>query len=85
MDEIGLLKVGPRSAGSHAGPAAYGLGGTEATVTDADLLLGYLDPRLLRGRAMPLDGRRRRGPRWSGWPRGWTCAHRRWPGASTTW
>ena len=38
VDEIGLLKVGPRSVGSHPGPASYGLGGTEATVTDADFL-----------------------------------------------
>jgi len=44
LDEIGLLKVGPRSAGSLPGPACYGLGGTEPTVTDADLLLGYLNP-----------------------------------------
>jgi N-methylhydantoinase A/oxoprolinase/acetone carboxylase beta subunit len=36
VDEIGLLKVGPRSAGSHPGPSSYGLGGTEPTVTDAD-------------------------------------------------
>jgi N-methylhydantoinase A len=43
-DEIGLLKVGPRSAGSQPGPASYGLGGAEATVTDADFLLGYLNP-----------------------------------------
>ena len=55
VDEIGLLKVGPRSAGSLPGPAAYGLGGTEPTVTDADLLLGYLDPRYFAGGAMPLD------------------------------
>ena len=55
VDEIGLLKVGPRSAGSLPGPAAYGLGGTEPTVTDADLLLGYLDPGYFAGGAMPLD------------------------------
>ena len=55
VDEIGLLKVGPRSAGSLPGPAAYGLGGVEPTVTDADLLLGYLDPRYFAGGAMPLD------------------------------
>jgi len=55
VDEIGLLKVGPRSAGSQPGPAAYGLGGTEPTVTDADLLLGYLDPAYFAGGAMPLD------------------------------
>ena len=44
IDQTGLLKVGPRSAGSNPGPACYGLGGTEPTVTDAALLLGYLDP-----------------------------------------
>src|SRR5262249_10698001 len=49
VDEIGLLKVGPRSAGSHPGPASYGLGGTEPTVTDADFLLGYLNPAYLAG------------------------------------
>lgn len=44
VDSSGLLKVGPRSAGSEPGPACYGLGGIEPTVTDAALLLGYLDP-----------------------------------------
>lgn len=44
VDQTGLLKVGPRSAGSSPGPACYGLGGTEPTVTDAALVLGYLDP-----------------------------------------
>jgi N-methylhydantoinase A len=42
-DAGGALRVGPRSAGSEPGPACYGRGGSEATVTDADLLLGYLD------------------------------------------
>jgi N-methylhydantoinase A len=45
VDRLGLLKVGPESAGADPGPACYGLGGTEPTVTDADLVLGYLDPR----------------------------------------
>lgn len=44
VDQSGLLKVGPRSAGSSPGPACYGLGGKEPTVTDAALVLGYLDP-----------------------------------------
>ncbi|AJE47556.1 hydantoinase/oxoprolinase family protein [Celeribacter indicus] len=44
VDGVGLLKVGPRSAGSTPGPACYGRGGTDPTVTDATLLLGYLDP-----------------------------------------
>ena len=44
MDAGGALRVGPRSAGAEPGPACYGRGGTEPTVTDANLLLGYLDP-----------------------------------------
>jgi N-methylhydantoinase A len=55
VDEIGLLKVGPRSAGSQPGPASYGLGGTEPTVTDADFLLGYLDPERFAGGAVTVD------------------------------
>jgi N-methylhydantoinase A len=55
VDEIGLLRVGPRSAGSQPGPAAYGLGGTEATVTDADLLLGYLNPHYFAGGEVAVD------------------------------
>ena len=55
VDEVGLLKVGPRSAGSHPGPAAYGLGGTDPTVTDADFLLGYLDPADFAGGEVTVD------------------------------
>jgi N-methylhydantoinase A len=55
VDEIGLLKVGPRSAGSHPGPAAYGLGGKEPTVTDADFLLGYLNPDYFAGGEVAVD------------------------------
>ncbi len=45
VDEVnGTLQVGPRSAGADPGPACYGFGGTEPTVTDADLLVGYIDP-----------------------------------------
>ena len=43
IDALGLLKVGPESAGAEPGPVCYGLGGSEPTVTDADLVLGYLD------------------------------------------
>jgi len=50
----GGLRVGPRSAGAVPGPACYGRGGTEATVTDANVVLGHLPPRLLGG-AMELD------------------------------
>jgi N-methylhydantoinase A len=55
VDNLGLLKVGPRSAGSAPGPACYGRGGTEPTVTDADLALGLLDGDNFLGGAMPLD------------------------------
>jgi N-methylhydantoinase A len=55
VDEIGLLKVGPLSAGSHPGPAAYGLGGAEPTVTDADFLLGYLNPEYFAGGEVTVD------------------------------
>ncbi len=47
--DAGILRVGPRSAGADPGPACYGRGGTEPTVTDADLVLGYLDPAKLAG------------------------------------
>jgi N-methylhydantoinase A len=52
---LGLPKVGPRSAGSEPGPACYGRGGSEPTVTDADLILGYLDPDFFLGGKMRLD------------------------------
>ena len=55
VDSLGLLKVGPHSAGADPGPVCYGRGGTEPTVTDADLVLGYLDPRYFLGGRMHLD------------------------------
>ncbi len=55
IDELGLLKVGPESAGADPGPACYGNGGTRPTVTDAALVLGYLDPGNFLGGAMELD------------------------------
>jgi N-methylhydantoinase A len=55
IDALGLLTVGPDSAGSEPGPAGYGRGGTEPTVTDADLVLGYLDPDYFLGGGMTLD------------------------------
>lgn len=55
VDSLGLLKVGPDSAGAEPGPACYGRGGTLPTVTDADLLLGYLDPGFFLGGRMSLD------------------------------
>jgi N-methylhydantoinase A len=55
VDRFGLLKVGPDSAGAEPGPACYGRGGQEPTVTDADLVLGYLDPAYFLGGRMQLD------------------------------
>ena len=55
VDNLGLLKVGPQSAGAKPGPACYGLGGTEPTVTDANLVLGYLNPDYFLGGKMTLD------------------------------
>jgi N-methylhydantoinase A len=55
VDRLGLLTVGPDSAGADPGPACYGLGGAEPTVTDADLMLGYLDPDFFLGGRMRLD------------------------------
>ncbi len=56
IDEVGLLRVGPHSAGAAPGPACYGRGGTQPTVTDANLVLGYYDPAFFLGGAMALDG-----------------------------
>lgn len=55
VNELGLLKVGPQSAGAAPGPVCYGQGGARPTVTDADLVLGYLDPDHFLGGAMTLD------------------------------
>jgi N-methylhydantoinase A/oxoprolinase/acetone carboxylase beta subunit len=60
LSEAGDLRVGPRSAGSMPGPACYQQGGTEPTVTDADLVLGYIDPGYFLGGAMPLSERQAR-------------------------
>ena len=55
IDPMGLLKVGPDSAGAEPGPVCYGLGGIEPTVTDADLVLGYLDPDYFLGGKLRID------------------------------
>ena len=55
IDEGGLLRMGPQSAGSSPGPACYGLGGELPTCTDADLVLGYLAPEFFAGGKMPLS------------------------------
>ncbi len=54
IDSGGALRVGPRSAGSNPGPASYGMGGTEPTVSDANLVLGYLDEANLLGGSLQL-------------------------------
>ncbi len=55
VDTLGLLRVGPDSAGADPGPASYGRGGRAATVTDACVVLGYFDPEAFLGGAMHLD------------------------------
>ncbi len=55
VDALGRIAVGPDSAGSEPGPACYGRGGSEATVTDADVVLGRIDPATFSGGRMPLD------------------------------
>src|SRR5215475_4582323 len=55
VDTLGRIVVGPESAGSEPGPVCYGSGGKEPTVTDADLVLGRIDPTTFSGGKMPLD------------------------------
>lgn len=54
IDRGGALKVGPRSAGSMPGPVCHDTGGTEPTITDANVVLGYLNPEALAGGAVPI-------------------------------
>ena len=56
VDSGGLLHVGPQSAGASPGPACYGRGGNEPTVTDAALTLGFLDPNNFLGGVLKLRG-----------------------------
>ena len=55
MDDGGMLHVGPKSAGAEPGPVCYGKGGTQPTVTDAAVVLGYIDPHFFLGGAIALD------------------------------
>jgi N-methylhydantoinase A len=55
LDPAGSLQVGPRSAGASPGPVCYGLGGTEPTITDANVVLGYINPERLAGGAVQLQ------------------------------
>ena len=56
VDALRQIRVGPQSAGSEPGPACFGKGGKKPAVTDADLLLGKLDPERFAGGSLPLDG-----------------------------
>ena len=58
IDEGGLLRVGPQSAGAKPGPACYGIGGTQPTITDANVVLGYLNAGHLAGGELKLDAAR---------------------------
>jgi N-methylhydantoinase A len=58
LDEVGRLKVGPESASSDPGPACYGLGGNHATLTDVNLMLGYIDANDFAGGEVQLDPER---------------------------
>ena len=69
IDRGGALRVGPRSAGAMPGPACYDTGGTEPTVTDANVVLGYVNPRRLAGGGRGAEaGAGGDGCSTSGWP-----------------
>ncbi len=55
FDKAGILKVGPHSAGADPGPVCYSLGGIDPTVTDANVVLGYINPHALAGGTVPID------------------------------
>jgi len=55
VDEVGMLRMGPQSAGADPGPACYGRGGAQPTVTDANVVLGYIDPDYFLGGSIRLD------------------------------
>jgi N-methylhydantoinase A len=57
VDQAGVLKVGPQSAGAEPGPAAYGRGGDAATITDANVALGYMNPSAIAGGTVSIDAR----------------------------
>ena len=79
LDDGGALQVGPQSAGAAPGPVCYGRGGTAPTLTDANVVLGYLNPLALAGGTVPLDaGAARRRSRPWGRGRGWRARRRPW-------
>jgi len=84
IDSLGLLKVGPRSAGSAPGPACYGQGGKDPTVTDADLALGLLDGDNFLGGDMRLDKQASEAALWR-LGESWGPTWRRPPPGSTGW
>ena len=73
----GGLRVGPRSAGAEPGPMCYGKGGTEPTVTDANLVLGILDPDYFLGGKRKLDVELARAGYRAGWPGRWGSGWRK--------
>ena len=84
VDEAGAFRVGPRSAGATPGPACYGHGGEEPTVTDAHVVLGRIDPERFLGGEMRLDRGRGRRPRLRGSPSNSASTSPRRPRASLT-
>lgn len=58
FDKAGALKVGPQSSGADPGPACYSHGGLEPTVTDANVVLGYINPEAIAGGSVPIDARK---------------------------
>ena len=85
VDAGGILHVGPQSAGADPGPACYGKGGTHATVTDANLVLGFLDPdNFLAGKPDSTDTWPSR-PCTSTLPRPWASPPWRQPMACIRW
>ena len=60
FDKAGVMKVGPQSMGASPGPACYGAGGSEATVTDASVVLGYVNPKTLAGGTVPIEAAKAR-------------------------
>ena len=72
-DAGGALQVGPRSAGASPGPLCYDLGGVEPTVTDANVILGYLNPTALAGGAVKLERHARTRSSRSVSPSRWDC------------
>ena len=85
LNALGLPAVGPQSAGSTPGPASYGSGGKQPTVTDADLLLGYLNPDFFAGGDIKLDAAAARESFVENWRRRWTCRWSAQPGVCINW